>query len=115
MTREVPGPGAAVGPRTGNHNMKVLLSLLVTFVITDGLLTELLLSGGRAREGNPLLAPLVGNIGFIVLKVVGSLVCAFILWDIYRRFPRMALIAAWFFVIAYGAVVIWNSGLLILI
>ena len=95
--------------------MKYLLSLLVIFVISDGLLTEFLLDGGRVREGNPFLEPLVGEVGFLILKVVGSLLCAFILWDIYRRFPKVALIATWCFVVGYGVIVLWNTSLLILI
>ncbi len=94
--------------------MKYLLALLVIFVVLDGLLTQGLVNGGLAREGNPLLRPLVGEAGFIVLKVVGALLCAFILWDIYRRFPRVAIIATSCFVVAYGAIVLWNSSLFIL-
>lgn len=94
--------------------MKYLLGLLVIFVVLDGLLTQGLVNGGLAREGNPLLRPLVGEAGFIVLKVVGALLCAFILWDIYRRFPRVAIIATSCFVVAYGAIVLWNSSLFIL-
>lgn len=94
--------------------MKYLLGILIAFVVADGLITELLVSGGLAREGNPFLAPLVGDIGFIILKVVGSLLCAFILWDVYRHFPRVAVIATWCFVAAYGVIVLWNSSLFLL-
>ena len=94
--------------------MKYLLGFLIIFVILDGFLTQGLINGGLAREGNPFLEPLVGEAGFIVLKVVGALLCAFILWDIYRRFPRVALITTWFFVIAYGGIVLWNSSLFML-
>ena len=94
--------------------MKYLLGLLIVFVILDGLLTQFLVNGGLAREGNPLLQPLVGEAGFIILKVVGALLCAFILWDVYRRFPKVAVIATWCCVVAYGAIVLWNSSLFIL-
>ena len=94
--------------------MKYLLGLLILFVVLDGVLTNFLVDGGLAREGNPFLQPLVGDIGFIILKVVGALLCAFILWDIYRRFPRVAKIATWCFVAAYGVIVIWNSSLFLL-
>ena len=94
--------------------MKYLLGLLIVFVISDGLLTQFLVNGGHAREGNPLLQPLVGDVGFIALKVAGALLCAFILWDIYRRFPKVAVIATSCFVVAYGAIVLWNSSLVIL-
>jgi hypothetical protein len=83
-------------------------------VVADGLLTQFLIDGGLAREGNPFLQPLVGDVGFIILKVAGALLCAFILWDIYRRFPRVAVIATWCFVAGYGVIVLWNSSLLLL-
>ena len=91
--------------------MKYLLGFLIAFVISDGLLTNFLVKGGLAREGNPFLQPLVGDIGFIILKAAGALLCAVILWDIYRRFPRVALISTWCFVVFYGAIVIWNLSL----
>jgi len=94
--------------------IKILLGLLVVFVIADGLITQVLIRDGLAREGNPFLQPLVGESGFILLKAAGALLCAFILWDIYRRFPRVAVIATWCFVAAYGVIVLWNSSLFIL-
>jgi hypothetical protein len=96
------------------REMKYLLGLLVAFVVLDGLITEFLIDGGLAREGNPFLEPLVGDIGFMILKVAGSLLCAFILWDIYKRFPRVAVIATWVAVAGYGAVIIWNTSLFLL-
>ena len=94
--------------------MKYLLSLLVIFVISDGLLTNFLVNGGLAREANPFLQNLVGGAGFIVIKAVGVLLCAFILWDIYKRLPRVALVSTWFFVISYGVIVLWNSAVIII-
>lgn len=99
---------------SGRNNMKYLLGVLVAFVVMDGLLTELLLDGGMARESNPFLQPLVGDIGFMILKVVGALLCAFILWDIYKRFPRVAVIATWIAVAGYGIIIVWNSSLFLL-
>ena len=94
--------------------MKYLLAVLVILVVLDGFLTQGLINGGLAREGNPFLEPMVGHVGFIILKVVGALVCAFILWDVYRRFPRLAVITTWCCVAAYGAIVLWNSSLFII-
>ena len=91
-----------------------LLGILVAFVILDGVITEMLLAHGIAREGNPFLAPLVGQAGFMVLKSVGALVAAFILWDIYRHWPKLAVTATWVAVGAYGIIVLWNTSLFIL-
>ncbi len=93
--------------------MKYLLGSLILLVIGDGLLTKLLLDGGLAREGNPFLEPLVGDVGFIILKAAGALLCALILWDIYRHYPRLALIATWCSVATYAGVVLWNTSLFI--
>lgn len=95
--------------------MRYLLGLLVVLVIADGVLTQFLVSGGLAREGNPFLQPLVGTAAFLVLKVAGALLAAFILWDVYRRFPRVAVIATSCFVFVYGVIVLWNSSLFILV
>ena len=91
--------------------MKYLLALLVIFEISDGLLTHFLIKSGIAREGNPFLQPLVGEAGFLILKVVGVLLCALILWDIYKRYPKVALISTSCFVAIYGVIVLWNLSL----
>jgi hypothetical protein len=91
-----------------------LLGVLVAFVIMDGVITELLLAHGLAREGNPFLEPIVGQAGFMLLKTVGALVAAFILWDIYRHWPKLATIAAWVLVSAYGIIVLWNTSLFLI-
>ena len=77
----------------------------------NGLLSNFLIKGGLGREGNPFLQPMVGDAGFIVIKVVGVLICAVILWDIYRRFRKLALISTSFFVIFYALIVLWNLSL----
>ncbi|MFC1902767.1 DUF5658 family protein [Chloroflexota bacterium] len=91
--------------------MKYLLGLLAGFVISDGLLTYFLVRNGLAREVNPLLVPIVGEGNFLVLKVVGAILCVLILWDIYRRFPKLALISTSCFVVVYGAIVAWNLSI----
>lgn len=95
--------------------MKYLLGTLVAFVIMDGILTQLLIKDGLAREGNPFLQPFVGDVGFIILKIVGAFLCAFILWDVYRRIPRVGIIATLIAVIGYGAIVAWNSSIFLMV
>ncbi len=88
--------------------MKYLLGLLIVFEITDGLLTHFLVGNGLAREANPFLLPLVGETNFLIIKVVGVLVCALILWDVHKRFPKVAVFFTSFFVLFYALVVVWN-------
>ena len=94
--------------------MKYLLGLLVGFEILDGVMSYFLVRGGLGREGNPFLQPMVGEVSFLVLKVVGGLICALILWDIYKRFPRVALISTSCFVAFYVVIVVWNLGVFLL-
>jgi len=91
--------------------MKYLIGLLILFEISDGLLTHYLVRDGLAREANPFLQPLVGDVGFMILKIVGVLICAIILWDIYKRYPKLALISTSCFVVFYGVIVLWNLSL----
>ena len=95
--------------------MKRLLGLLILFVVADGLVTNFLVNGGLAREGNPFLQPIVGEVGFLVLKAAGALLCVVILWDIYRRFPKVALISTSCFVGFYGLIILWNLSLFIMV
>ena len=95
--------------------MKYLLGLLVSFTLADASLTYFLVRRGLAREGNPFLVPIVGEGNFLVLKVVGTILCVLILWDIYRRFPKLALISTSCFVVVYGAIVVWNLGIFLLV
>ena len=90
--------------------MKYLIGFLVGFEILDGVMSHFLIRSGLGREGNPLLEPLVGEVNFIILKVVGGLICALILWDIYKRFPRVALISTSVFLAFYVMIVFWNLG-----
>jgi hypothetical protein len=94
--------------------MNFLLGILVGLVTLDGLLTQFLVGKGAAREINPLLEPMVGDIGFMILKIVGALLCALILWDVHRRFPKVGLIATLIACVGYAVIVIWNTSLIIL-
>jgi len=95
--------------------MKYLLGLLAGFVIADGVLTHFLVGNGLAREINPFLVNMVGDSTFLVLKVLGALLCVFILWDIHRRLPRLALIATTCFAGVYAIIVIWNTSIFFIV
>ena len=90
------------------RGMRYLLGALTTLVILDGLISHLLIKNGLAREANPFLATLVGGGNFLVIKVVGALLCAFILWDIYKHRPKLAVISSFCFTVVYAGIVLWN-------
>lgn len=91
--------------------MKYLLTLLSGFEISDGIITHVLVGDGQFREGNPLMAPIVGEGNFLVLKIVGVLICALLLLKMYRRFPKMTVVTASSIVMFYAAVIGWNLSL----
>lgn len=98
----------------GRRKMFYLLLVLVAFVILDGIITEFLVGGGKAWEANAFLAPLIGGVGFMLLKVFGALFCALVLWDVYTRQRKLAFTITWVAVIGYGVIVLWNTGLCLL-
>lgn len=95
----------------GIHKVGYLLGALVVLIVLDGLITNFLVTNGLGREGNPFLQTLVGERSFLVIKVIGALLCALILWDIYKRRPRMARIASLCFVGLYAGIVSWNLSI----
>ncbi len=88
--------------------MRYPLAALIALVVSDGLITQFLVRQEIGRERNPLLQGVVGEASFLVIKVLGALLCALILWDIYRRWPKLALISSWCFVVVYAGIVLWN-------
>lgn len=97
-------------PTSATH-MKRLLVLLSLLVIVDGVVTEFLVKNGFGREGNPVLVDLVGTKVFLILKVVGALLCALVLWDIYKKWPKLAVISTSCLALGYSAIVLWNLSI----
>ena len=91
--------------------MRYLLGLLVLLNILDGIVTHFVIESGAGREGNPFLLHIVDEPVFIIIKIIGVIICALILWDVYRRHPRLALVFASCFVAVYTTIVLWNSSL----
>ena len=85
-----------------------LLGTLVALVVADGLLSQFLVGSGLGTEGNPFLMGFVSDSSFLYLKLAGALLCALILWDIYKSSYRLAVFASSVFVILYTGIVYWN-------
>ncbi len=92
----------------GALRIRYLLGILVALVTTDGLISQFLIKSRLGHEGNPLIEPLVEGRIFIPLKVFGAMLCAFILWDIHKRLPKIALIATSCFIAIYSGILFWN-------
>lgn len=98
----------------GIYKIRNLLVALVILVISDGFITQSLIRCGLAREGNPLLVPLVGTGNFLVIKIVGALLSALIMWDIYKHWPKLALRSSSCLVGAYAVIVLWNLSIFLI-
>jgi len=90
------------------HRILYPITALIALVVLDGLITRFLVGQGIGRELNPFLQTLAGDTNFVLIKVLGALLCALILWDIYRRRPKLALISSWCFAGSYAGIVLWN-------
>jgi hypothetical protein len=83
-------------------------------VVADGVLTNILINRDIAFEGNPLLLNIAGGTGLIIAKIAGVILAVVILWDIRRRYPRVAFWTSAVFLLIYCGIVFWNLSLLIL-
>lgn len=92
--------------------MKLLLLCLVLFESADGAITNLLIQKDIAREVNPFLSAIAGSGNFLLLKIVGALLCAVILWRIYGNHAKLAKTCTACFVLMYFLIISWNLNLL---
>ena len=91
--------------------MKYIIALLIGLNIWDGLLTHVLVGNGVAYEANPFLQTMVLSDRFLLFKLCGGILAAFLLWTIYTRWPAVAVAVGSCFVIFYMVVVGWNLSL----
>ena len=90
-----------------------LLLLMFGLEMVDAVVTHFLVGSGHIQEGNPLMASIVGDGNFVLLKVAGVLVCLPVLLALYRRIPRLATVTVSSVIVFYGAVITWNLGALL--
>jgi hypothetical protein len=88
-----------------------LLILLVLLNLADAVLTFFLVEFNLATEGNFFMAHFMGEPAFFIVKILGSLLAAYILWDIARRHRKLGVIATSCAVGVYAIVVIWNASI----
>ena len=89
------------------HILFVLL-LMAQFQFWDGIITQVFVNNGLAKEANPLMAPLVSGGSFLLIKLLGIAALLLLLWIISKRFPRIAVASASCISIYYIAVITWN-------
>jgi len=90
--------------------VKYLLAMLGGLEISDGIFTDLLVRNGLVQEANPLMESVIMKGDFLLLKIIGVLLCGLILWRLYKSYPRVTVIVTSSIVMFYGAVMVWNLG-----
>jgi hypothetical protein len=94
--------------RLKQGHMLFVLLLMAQFQFWDGLMTQVFVSRGLVKEANPLMAPLVSGGSFLPLKLLGIAVLLLLLWILYKRFPKMAVVAASTISVFSAVLIIWN-------
>jgi hypothetical protein len=94
------------------NQTRLLLGTLVALMGSDGVITRFLVANKLCFESNIFIRRWVLEDSFLLIKMVGGLLCALILWDIYRRRPLLAHKASSLAVLTYTGIVYWNIFLL---
>jgi hypothetical protein len=94
---------------TSGSQMRFMLYLLIALVVADGILTNFLIVHNMGYELNPFLEDIAGGSYLLPVKVVGALLASVMLWKIYQRLPRAAVICSLGFIAVYTAILYWNT------
>ena len=95
------------------RQLPCLLGVLFALIVADGYISQYLVINNLGIEGNPFLATWINQDKFLYIKILGALLSVFILWDIYRRWSKLAISASIVFVLAYTCILYWNIGVFI--
>ena len=92
---------------SGRHLVFALL-LMAQFQLWDGVITQVFVGNGVAREFNPLMINSINQGSFLIIKVIGLLLCVACLWLVGRKFPGIATTVAAVIAVFYAAILTWN-------
>ena len=90
------------------YRVRIVLGALIAAIVADGVITKFLVLNRLATEGTPFLQFWVGEDAFLVIKLLGGLLAALYLWNIYRRHPKLSIICSSVFLTAYTFIIFWN-------
>lgn len=74
----------------------------------DAVITGFIVKNGYAAEANPIIRGHVTESNFGIIKIIGTLLALLVLWDVFRRHPKTALVFSQIFVAFYTIIVWWN-------
>ena len=84
------------------------MGALFAVVVADGIFSDYLVTQGLGREWNPIAQVLMSQGNLITFKLLGALLAVFILWDIQKKRPKVAMLATLCAVTLYTGILYWN-------
>ena len=96
------------------RQMRYVLSTLFALIVADGILTNFLVNQGLGQEWNPFLKILVGGEQFLLIKVCGAFLIIVIMYEMYRRRPKIASVSSLCFFALYTGIIYWNTFVFLL-
>ncbi len=94
--------------RIESRTVRYAFYALFCVIVADGVITQFLVTGGRALEANPFLRYWVGQDAFLAIKVSGAFLATLLLWIRYNARPRLVLTITVVFLALYTVILFWN-------
>ena len=92
---------------SGRHLVFALL-IMAQLQLWDGVITQVFVGNGIARELNPLVINSVNQGSFLIIKIIGLILCVLCLWLVGKRYPCIATTVAAVIAVFYTAILSWN-------
>lgn len=90
------------------RTQRLLLGALFSLSVADGQVTRFIITAGLGREGNSFLRELAASDALIAVKIVGTLLAIYLLWQLYSRQPGTIQGITTILVACYTLIVWWN-------
>ena len=91
-----------------SRTTRFMLYTLFGLIVSDGLVTQFLVTNGHASEVNPFLQAWVGQDLFLAIKISGAFLVTLLLWIKYNARPKLIYRITAVFLAFYTSIVFWN-------
>ena len=95
------------------YHIRILLGALFAAVVADGIITMYLFHNGFAQEGNPFMVHWVVEDKLLSIKILGGLLAAIYLWNVFRRHPKLSIVFTSILLTGYLSIICWNLLILL--
>ena len=97
----------------GLYQIRILIGALFAAIVADGIITMYLFHNGIAQEGNPFMVHWVVEDKILSIKILGGLLVAIYLWNIFRRHPKLSIAFSSVLLMGYLSIICWNLSILL--